>query len=80
MSHDQRPARMRIVNQAPVVSGGGQRRNDTAVAGDASGTAATAGTPAAAKSGGFPLFGTILFLIGCAAGGVGVAYVIGMAG
>jgi hypothetical protein len=82
VSHDQRPGRMRVV-QDPAAT---DRRRGNAVTVDAgqdtfevvggAGTATGAtGTAADAAKGGLPLLPACLFLLACAAGGVLVAVV-----
>jgi hypothetical protein len=65
MSQDQRPARVRVVQQGPAPAGTPQRRR-----GDAPATGGAAGEPAApAPALAARLIPSLLFLLGCAAGG-----------
>lgn len=67
MSHDQRPARMRVVA-------------DAANRGNAVDTSATqnakAGAPDTAKPDGLPVVPAMIFLIACIIGGAGVTYLM----
>lgn len=83
VSHDQRPGRMRVVQDSAVAgAGGGRRRADPATI-DADpnsfevvgGSAAPAAAGAASGKPGLPLLPAGLFLLACAAGGVLVAVV-----
>ncbi|MDT8758502.1 hypothetical protein MZO42_07315 [Sphingomonas psychrotolerans] len=81
MSHDQRPGRMRVV-QDP---GSSDRRRGNAVTVEAdsnsfevvggAGNGAAAAAGAATEKAGLPLLPAALFLLACAAGGVLVAVV-----
>ncbi len=67
MSHDQRPARMRVVA-------------DAASRGNAIDTTdpqnAQAGGPAAAQPDGLPIVPAMIFVIACIIGGAGVTYLL----
>lgn len=81
MSHDQRPGRMRVVQDPAAVQ---RRRGDAAaieadsdsfevVGGAGTGVAAAAAVDVATVKGGLPLLPAGLFLLACMAGGVLVA-------
>lgn len=83
MSHDQRPGRMRVVQDPAEVQ---RRRGDaTTIAGPGSfevvggagmgNAAAAAAATGAVPKGGLPLLPAGLFLLACAAGGVLVAVI-----
>ncbi|WP_298675538.1 hypothetical protein [uncultured Sphingomonas sp.] len=73
MSHDQRPARMRLVSDG---SGNARRRaTPVTIEGDARVVAQTATSGAApASAGALPMLAIILFLLACVAGGACAAY------
>lgn len=70
MSHDQRPARMRVVADAGAARGNAvQTKAET----DAKQGNATAPT----KPGGLPILPALLFVIACAIGGALIPYLLG---
>jgi hypothetical protein len=68
MSHDQRPARMRVVADAAASRGNAV---DTKVAKDAK-----QGESQAAAQAGLPIVPAMIFVIACIAGGAGVTYLL----
>ena len=82
VSHDQRPGRMRVVQDSAVAGAGGRRRADpTTIDADPNsfevvgGATAPSVASAASSKPGLPLLPAGLFLLACAAGGVLVAVV-----
>lgn len=71
MSQDQRPAKMKAVSvaKAPPPAGAGNPANDGAQDDPATGSGPAAARPASGPS----RLSAILFLIGCVAGGAGMA-------
>ncbi|AJP72225.1 hypothetical protein [Sphingomonas hengshuiensis] len=78
MSYDQRPGKLRVVQEH---AGSGQRRgeqpptSDMAAAGTVDPANPGAATPSAPAAGGLPVLGAALFLLACAGGGVALAVI-----
>lgn len=74
MSYDQRPGKLRVVQQkggAPAP----QQAGEDATAGDAAAGLPAPGTAPATGSEKLPLLGAALFLLACAGGGVALAVI-----
>lgn len=74
MSYDQRPGKLRVVQQkggAPAP----QQAGEDAAAGDAAAGLPAPGTAPATGSEKLPLLGAALFLLACAGGGVALAVI-----
>lgn len=67
MSHDQKPARVRVVAAAPAQPGNERRGGDAAIPATGAGDAGTPG--AATKGGGGTMLLALLFVVAAAIGG-----------
>lgn len=75
MSYDQRPGKLRVVQQKGGAPAPQQAGEDAAAAADAAAGLPAPGTAPATGSEKLPLLGAALFLLACAGGGVALAVI-----
>ncbi|WP_448661394.1 hypothetical protein ACG3SL_12135 [Sphingomonas sp. CJ20] len=74
MSYDQRPGKLRVVQDTTKAPTGGADAATSTPQDAAAAAGAPGGAPAAAPAkGGLPILAALLFLLACVAGGVGFA-------